>query len=268
MLFRGMIQYVPLIRQKILFPMAKQGLTLESLERIISVTGRHQLAEASLAALREVAAGDHFSAILLNRQDHKVEDYLLNQNWLSSNGLAWNAARHGLTDHPLAKIVLSQQRSMALVRSSVVADSAWRKTWIYNEVERPMGVEEIASVCQITASNQLLILTCGRSRGFSDGEFASIQSFQRVLSGLVASRVASPQLQRSQLGETTALVAKNRLYTLTRREYEILQWVREGKRDPEIGTILGISFRTVNHHLASIYRKLNVETRTAAAVFQ
>jgi len=52
------------------------------------------------------------------------------------------------------------------------------------------------------------------------------------------------------------------------REQEILHWVREGKRDPEIAIILGISPRTVHHHMANIYRKLGVETRTAAAMFQ
>lgn len=57
------------------------------------------------------------------------------------------------------------------------------------------------------------------------------------------------------------------LGSLTPREHEILHWVREGKRDSEIGINLGISLRTVNNHLASIYRKLGVETRTAAAFF-
>jgi len=53
---------------------------------------------------------------------------------------------------------------------------------------------------------------------------------------------------------------------LTPREAEVLKWVAEGKRDGEIAVILGLSPRTVNHHLERIYRKLNVETRTAAAV--
>jgi DNA-binding CsgD family transcriptional regulator len=58
-----------------------------------------------------------------------------------------------------------------------------------------------------------------------------------------------------------------KLATLTTREHEILHWVRNGKQDPEIAIILGISPRTVNHHVANIRRKLRVETRTAAAMF-
>lgn len=52
--------------------------------------------------------------------------------------------------------------------------------------------------------------------------------------------------------------------TLTPREREILHWVAEGKRDGEIATILNLSVRTVEQHVRSCLRKLNVETRTAA----
>ena len=52
---------------------------------------------------------------------------------------------------------------------------------------------------------------------------------------------------------------------LTPREGEVLAWVAEGKTNPEIGAILGLSPRTVGNHLARIYDRLGVETRTAAA---
>ena len=52
---------------------------------------------------------------------------------------------------------------------------------------------------------------------------------------------------------------------LSRREIEVLRWIGRGKRDSEIAVILSISVRTVNHHVASILKKLRVETRTAAA---
>jgi DNA-binding CsgD family transcriptional regulator len=52
---------------------------------------------------------------------------------------------------------------------------------------------------------------------------------------------------------------------LTRRESEILAYVAVGKTNPEIGTILGISSRTVSKHIEHILRSLGVETRTAAA---
>ena len=51
---------------------------------------------------------------------------------------------------------------------------------------------------------------------------------------------------------------------LTPREREILHWIAEGKRDSEIATILNLSVRTVEQHVRTCLRKLNVETRTAA----
>jgi DNA-binding CsgD family transcriptional regulator len=53
---------------------------------------------------------------------------------------------------------------------------------------------------------------------------------------------------------------------VSRREAEVLSWVIEGKRNCEIGTILGVSPRTVQQHLFRAFQKLGVETRTAAAV--
>jgi len=52
---------------------------------------------------------------------------------------------------------------------------------------------------------------------------------------------------------------------LTRRESEILAYVAVGKTNREIGTILGISSRTVSKHVEHILERLGVETRTAAA---
>lgn len=51
---------------------------------------------------------------------------------------------------------------------------------------------------------------------------------------------------------------------LTPREAEVLVWVARGQADAEIGATLGMSTRTVQKHLEHIYRKLGVESRTAA----
>lgn len=53
---------------------------------------------------------------------------------------------------------------------------------------------------------------------------------------------------------------------LTPRVAEVLLWVAQGKTNPEIATILGISEQTVKKHLMEILQKLGVETRTAAAL--
>ena len=52
--------------------------------------------------------------------------------------------------------------------------------------------------------------------------------------------------------------------TLTEREREVLESVARGERSKEIAVHLGISERTVKAHLASIYNKLDVDSRAAA----
>jgi DNA-binding CsgD family transcriptional regulator len=51
---------------------------------------------------------------------------------------------------------------------------------------------------------------------------------------------------------------------LTSREAEVLSWLAQGKTDGEIGTIIGSRPKTVGKHLERIYKKLGVESRTAA----
>lgn len=52
---------------------------------------------------------------------------------------------------------------------------------------------------------------------------------------------------------------------LTRREYEVLTLVAEGRSNREIGAALFISDRTVARHLTNIYNKIDVTSRTQAA---
>ena len=52
---------------------------------------------------------------------------------------------------------------------------------------------------------------------------------------------------------------------LTRREYEVLTLVADGRSNREIGAALFISDRTVARHLTNIYNKIGVTSRTQAA---
>jgi DNA-binding CsgD family transcriptional regulator len=56
-----------------------------------------------------------------------------------------------------------------------------------------------------------------------------------------------------------------RLASLTTREQEVLHWVAEAKSNWQISEIIHCAEETVKKHLQHIYRKMGVETRTAAA---
>jgi DNA-binding NarL/FixJ family response regulator len=53
---------------------------------------------------------------------------------------------------------------------------------------------------------------------------------------------------------------------LSQREIEILLLMREGTTDKEIARLLGLSERTVQHHVQSICQKLAAANRTQAVV--
>lgn len=54
---------------------------------------------------------------------------------------------------------------------------------------------------------------------------------------------------------------------LSDRETEVLMLVADGKTNGEIGDILGISGKTVQHHVARAYRKIGVNGRVGAALW-
>ena len=55
-----------------------------------------------------------------------------------------------------------------------------------------------------------------------------------------------------------------RQFGLTRREFEVLCRIAEGKSNAEIGETIGAATRTVDKHVEHIFDKLAVKTRTAA----
>ena len=54
---------------------------------------------------------------------------------------------------------------------------------------------------------------------------------------------------------------------LTRREVEILSHLSQGHKDDEIGSVLGLSRSTVRNHVAAIYAKIGVHSRSSAIVW-
>jgi len=96
------------------------------------------------------------------------------------------------------------------------------------------------------------------------GQAALVQALDEIASGGAAlePRIASTVMR------TYSSTAKEgpfeHVWTLTTREVEILEFVREGFRNQEIGARLGISLRTVESHVSRIIAKLGAASRTDA----
>jgi NarL family two-component system response regulator YdfI len=65
-------------------------------------------------------------------------------------------------------------------------------------------------------------------------------------------------------GSSPSPLPENTTFHLTARELDVLAGIASGERSKEVGARLGITRRTVESYLNSIYLKLNVDSRAAA----
>jgi len=91
-----------------------------------------------------------------------------------------------------------------------------------------------------------------------------VQAVRAVHRGESALDPAVTQRVVRQLATGRPLGTPTSVETLTEREVEVLRLVAQGLTNKAIGQTLGISDRTVQGHLANIYGKLNVGSRTEA----
>ncbi|CAG0943548.1 Transcriptional regulatory protein DegU [Anaerolineae bacterium] len=88
----------------------------------------------------------------------------------------------------------------------------------------------------------------------------AIAAGESALSPTVAKKLVLRAVGSGQPSEET-------IEPLTEREMEILRLAAKGLGNKQIGVTLSISDRTVQGHLANIYAKLHVGTRTEAVMF-
>jgi DNA-binding NarL/FixJ family response regulator len=94
----------------------------------------------------------------------------------------------------------------------------------------------------------------------ADGELISaIETLRKggtFISPLLSTQMADIFVDKFQGGNEPSMSAGE---PLTTREREIVKLIAEGKSSKEIGELLFISSRTVQHHRANIMRKLNLK---------
>ncbi|MFC1363362.1 MAG: winged helix-turn-helix transcriptional regulator [gamma proteobacterium symbiont of Ctena orbiculata] len=75
------------------------------------------------------------------------------------------------------------------------------------------------------------------------------------------------QLLAKALRDDGKLAQKDPVSTLTTREREILQCIARGQSNKQIANVLQISEGTVKVHVKHLLKKLNLHSRTEAAVW-
>ncbi|MDQ2654261.1 MAG: LuxR C-terminal-related transcriptional regulator [Chloroflexota bacterium] len=97
------------------------------------------------------------------------------------------------------------------------------------------------------------------------GPNAFAAAWERGAATPLADAVAEAQELFASTARDTATGAPER-HGLTRREGEVLRLICQGKSDREIAEVLFISRATASKHVAAILAKLDVQTRTSAAM--
>jgi DNA-binding NarL/FixJ family response regulator len=99
---------------------------------------------------------------------------------------------------------------------------------------------------------------------------ASLEELRRDVQHLrTGGAPLSPMVARQLLNKLQARPADSRLHIgngtkLTKREHDILQMIAKGFSYAETSQICGVASATVHSHLKSIYRKLEVHSKTEA----
>lgn len=92
-----------------------------------------------------------------------------------------------------------------------------------------------------------------------------IQTIRKVYDG---ESVFHPDITMKLLGEFRRMAGNQKSHpNLTARELEILECVTRGDNNREISRKLFISEKTVKNHLTNIFRKIDVNHRTQAALY-
>jgi DNA-binding NarL/FixJ family response regulator len=68
-------------------------------------------------------------------------------------------------------------------------------------------------------------------------------------------------------GQRKAPVRRERPAGLTEREVEVLRLIARGSSNRQAAEALGLSPKTIGHHVQHVYAKIGVSTRAGAAVF-
>ncbi len=133
------------------------------------------------------------------------------------------------------------------------------------------GVEAILAIRQLDPAARVIVVTTYDSdedihRAIQSGAQSYLMkdmSKAEIVGAIRAVRAGEKPLPHAI---ATRLAARRRRPELTTREREVLQLIVKGRSNKEIAAALELAEDTVKSHLKTLFAKLDVQDRTAAAV--
>lgn len=223
-----------------------QGLLTESLQLNREVGSRRSVARSLfLLASVNVVQGSHAQACVL------YEESLAFATLLEHRGLIASCLQG------LAVVAMVQGRPTAAVRLLGAAEAVHHNSVVSLPLVLRTSVDQAQALARTSLGGEAFARTLAEGRTMTLDQILSAQEPMSMLSPVKAAHPPVDSGRRPPIYPAG----------LTAREVEVLQLVAQGLTDAQVAEHLIISPRTVNTHLTSIYNKLGVNSRVAAARF-
>ena len=270
----------------------------ERLESLYAARTLGELMQSSIDLLRPFFAADYWCVGLCEPERQRV----VALGWPSEFPLIDYAARvRDLAEQsPLFQYwKTTRDHGRVLRRSDCCDEQAFQSTGLYNELFRPLSLRQQIGTWLRPGGGRHMEIGMYRT---GHTEFSStdverlallrghvMQAYSRLLERrTLVGRTETEdlpdgtfELQRTELSShlddgdhaesssrqvAQSAIAPTMKPLLTPRERDVVRLLVAGKTNQEIAASLGTKWRTVSKQLESIFRKLEVETRTAAAM--
>jgi DNA-binding CsgD family transcriptional regulator len=177
-------------------------------------------------------------------------------------------------ENPLVARYQRTQDGRAYRFSDVGTAAELRKTNLYREFYKPLGLEHQIAFTLAGTPDRLLALALSRKTvDFSDAERDLLNDARPFLIQCYRNALGHSQLKAELQVRThgrelplddPGLRAELQLREVTARQAEVLACLATGRSNSAIARSLGVSDRTVHKHLQLCFRKLGVHTRADA----
>lgn len=163
--------------------------------------------------------------------------------------------QRNVIDPQSAIMIARAGTTRTVLRSQIVNDTAWKETWLFNEVLRPLGIKDrLVGAHAVNRTAESFVALDREQRD------APLDDRARDLLTLFLS--GNRHFHREQL-LIRGLVNTSR--ALTPREQDVMRLLLTDMSEAEIAESLELSFSTSHKHVMSIYHKFNVQGRAALA---
>jgi transcriptional regulator EpsA len=231
----------------------------------------HQVVERSFSIARHI---DYFLWMQETVTQYLPHDVLI---------AAWGDFKQGQLNYDVASNVPGV-RTQALGEKDIVVDTLMMQLfdkWVKNdkkwflikgfEAARLCGTTDTSLLQKLSMMKTVLVYGMTDVRGKVDSLYVFFNSDDDIeiphsMMGMLMPHVdaALRRVEWLATGHGNADELDESLPNLTSREQEILDWIKIGKTNYEIGLLMSISANTVKNHLKRVFAKMEVSCRAQA----